>query len=68
MPNISFCGLDCDICSYKTDNNCVTCRVGCGTVCYGRCEVALCVMERKLEACSFCPEYPCGKFLAKRAY
>ena len=68
MPDIAFCGLDCDHCSYRTDNNCVTCRVGRGTVCHGRCDVALCVIEKKLNLCQDCPEYPCQKYLLTRNY
>jgi hypothetical protein len=68
MPNISFCGLDCDHCSYRTDKTCVTCREGRGTVCYGRCDVALCVIEKKLGVCQDCAAYPCKKFLATRNY
>jgi hypothetical protein len=55
MPDIAFCGLDCDHCSYRMDNHCVTCLVGRGQVCHGRCDVALCVIEKGIDVCQNCP-------------
>jgi hypothetical protein len=68
MPNISYCGLDCDDCTYRKDQNCVTCCKGAGTVWYGKCVVAKCVIDKKLNTCQDCPQYPCKDFLVTRNY
>ena len=64
MANYSVCGIDCDTCKYKQENGCKGCRV-CAPkgecVWGGRCELYDCAVEKKLEHCGLCGDFPCAK-------
>ncbi len=59
MANLSYCGIDCDACSYRESVNCETCRAYKGDIWHGTCTVAKCVLGRGLEDCGQCDDFPC---------
>jgi len=59
MSNLSYCGIDCDVCTYREAQNCKTCREYKGDIWHGTCTVAKCVLEKGLEDCGQCDVFPC---------
>ena len=57
--NLSVCGIDCDVCEYKTANNCPGCRVLKGTPFWGKCDLYACAIKKNLPHCGKCEEFPC---------
>ena len=53
-PLFSLCGLNCGLCTMRLGGHCPGC--GCGN---RPCKVARCAMERGVEYCFECPDYPC---------
>ena len=53
-PLFSLCGLNCGLCTMKLGGYCPGCGQG-----NKPCKVARCGMERGIEYCYECPEYPC---------
>ena len=68
MKNIpSYCGIDCKTCEYKDKENCSGCKKVKGKVFWGQCQVASCCIEKELDNCGLCTDFPC-KLLKKFAY
>ena len=63
----SRCGLYCGSCRYREKTNCPGCRVCGGDVFWGKCELAACSIDRQLDGCGKCNEFPCEK-LKKFSY
>lgn len=61
MSNYSVCGIDCDICRYRTEQGCQGCSALSGKVFWGECELYMCNSEKKQEHCGRCAEFPCEK-------
>lgn len=64
--NISSCGIDCDACKFKNENNCESCRIVAPKgqcVWSGRCELFDCATEKKLPHCGKCDNFPCQKLI-----
>ena len=55
----SYCGLVCSSCSFREKNSCPTCRAAQGKMFWGMCKLAACCIQRKLDHCGQCPEFPC---------
>lgn len=59
--NLSVCGIDCDVCKFKLNND----RTGChnikGKVFWGECELYQCNAEKKQLHCGKCSQFPCAK-------
>ena len=53
-PLFSLCGLNCGLCTMRIGGHCPGCGQG-----NRPCKVARCAMERGVEYCFECPEYPC---------
>ena len=61
--NISSCGLDCDTCHFKVEENCPGCHALKGKPHWSReeaCDLYACADEKKLPHCGTCGEFPCG--------
>ena len=59
MSNYSVCGIDCDQCKYKEEQNCSGCKAKQGVVFWGKCDLYACSKDKKLEHCGKCSEFPC---------
>ena len=55
----TYCGLDCDNCSFKISHNCGGCRATNGQPFYGSCKVADCAIKRNKRFCGECENFPC---------
>jgi len=64
-PNISYCGIDCEVCAIQT--GCPGCRKAAGKLFWGDCALARCCMEKQHEHCGQCREFPCD-MLKEYAY
>jgi len=58
--NLSICGIDCDECKYKAENDCQGCRAIKGTPFWGECALYICAIKKNLPHCGKCEEFPCG--------
>lgn len=56
---VSLCGLNCLLCTMHIGGYCPGCGGGDGNQ---GCAIARCGMEHRVEFCSLCPDYPCGKY------
>ncbi|HKL99881.1 MAG TPA: DUF3795 domain-containing protein [Mobilitalea sp.] len=56
--SIGICGLVCNLCSGKS--NCSGCRCK-----DGNCSIKKCSLEKELDYCFLCNEYPCGEEMFK---
>lgn len=56
---LSLCGLNCGLCLMKLDGYCPGCGGGAGNQ---SCTVARCSLQRGVEYCFQCPEYPCQSY------
>jgi hypothetical protein len=61
MANYSVCGIDCDICKFKTENNCMGCHEIKGKVFWGDCQLYSCCKEKNLKHCGKCNTFPCDE-------
>jgi hypothetical protein len=61
MPNdlAARCGIYCGDCDYREKMNCPGCSAATGKMFWGKCEVALCCMDKGLDHCGLCPDFPC---------
>ena len=57
----SSCGINCDECEYKEKVNCPGCIAAKGQMFWGKCELAMCCVEKGLQHCGQCSEFPCDK-------
>jgi len=63
-PNLaSPCGAYCGECRYYK-NGCPGCGYVKGKPFWGECRFYSCVMEKKVEHCGLCPDFPCDYFLS----
>ena len=53
-PLFSLCGLNCGLCTMRLGGHCPGCGQG-----NRPCKVARCAMQRGVEYCFECPDYPC---------
>ena len=56
-PLFSLCGLNCGLCTMRLGGHCPGCGQG-----NRPCKVARCAMQRGVEYCFQCPDYPCGLY------
>lgn len=61
MANYSVCGIDCDTCKFKAEQNCEGCQLLKGKVFWGECELYKCSSEKGHEHCGMCSDFPCSK-------
>lgn len=61
MANYSICGIDCDACKFKTEQNCKGCKAIKGRVFWGACELYSCNAEKEQDHCGKCKQFPCDK-------
>lgn len=61
MANYSVCGINCDTCKYKEEQNCKGCKLSEGKIFWGECELYKCSAEKKYEHCGKCSDFPCAK-------
>lgn len=61
MMNYSVCGIDCDSCKFKNEQNCKGCRQIEGKVFWGNCELYRCNAEKSQNNCGECKQFPCDK-------
>lgn len=59
--NLSVCGIDCDVCKFKLNDNCVGCHNIKGKVFWGECELYQCNAEKNQLHCGKCSQFPCAK-------
>lgn len=55
----TYCGLVCETCDYKDKCNCGGCVLTLGNPFHGACPVAACAIQKGLEHCGKCKEFPC---------
>lgn len=60
MHKYTYCGLDCCNCDYKEKCNCKGCKETCGEPFHGSCRLAKCAINKNVEYCSLCDEFPCS--------
>ena len=61
--NLSSCGIDCDVCRFKTEQNCPGCGVLEGKPHWSReeaCDLYACASDKNLPHCGKCGEFPCA--------
>ncbi len=63
----SRCGTNCDQCEYKEKVNCPGCIKAKGLIFWGKCDLATCCIEKELQHCGQCSNFPCDK-LREYAY
>ncbi|MGV8145756.1 MAG: DUF3795 domain-containing protein [Alkaliphilus sp.] len=56
---MAFCGTYCETCDWKEKMNCKGCKGHMSNVFWGKCLVASCAIEKKLNHCGECDELPC---------
>ena len=62
--NISVCGIDCDACKYKEEQNCPGCRAHKGRPFWGECNHLYdCVVAKNLPHCGKCEDFPCQELI-----
>ena len=61
MANYSACGIDCDICKAKTEQNCKGCKAIQGKVFWGDCELYQRNQSKNQSHCGQCAGFPCDK-------
>ena len=53
------CGIVCEGCKFIRENNCGGCRETGGNPFWGECRLAKCSIEKELEHCGECSDFPC---------
>ena len=64
--NISVCGIDCEVCSFKKEGKCSSCRIAAANgqcVWGGRCETHDCAINQGYSHCGECASFPCQRLL-----
>lgn len=59
--NISSCGINCDKCKFKEEQNCTGCHAHKGQPFWGVCELYACADGKDISHCGKCSEFPCQK-------
>ncbi len=59
MKEIAMCGLDCRNCGWRIRVGCPGCKAAMGHMSYGNCAVALCCIDKEIDHCGLCAEFPC---------
>jgi len=59
MKNYSICGIDCNSCKFKLEQNCQGCKSLKGKVFWGECDLYKCNSEKNQEHCGKCSNFPC---------
>ena len=57
---IAYCGLACVLCSSADCSGCVS-EIACGK----DCAIGKCAVEKGVDGCYACPDYPCGEDMLK---
>lgn len=57
---IGYCGIDCTKCSSFKDNTCQGCKTEINIE-TSKCQILICAIEKSIEYCSDCLEFPCEK-------
>ena len=57
---IAYCGLACVLCSNTDCSGCVS-EIACGK----DCAIGKCAVEKGVDGCYACPDYPCGEDMLK---
>ena len=60
--NLSSCGIDCDACKFKIEQNCPGCYTLKGKPSWsadGTCDLYTCAAGKSLYHCGQCGEFPC---------
>ncbi len=60
----SRCGLYCSDCDYRVKMNCPGCIKANGKMFWGECELFKCCVEKELQHCGQCSDFPCDKLKA----
>lgn len=55
----SRCGIYCGECAYREKTKCPGCVAAQGTMFWGKCELALCSIDKGIEDCGQCVTFPC---------
>ena len=53
------CGIYCGECDYREKMGCPGCAGAAGAMFWGTCPIAVCCMDRELEHCGLCKDFPC---------
>jgi hypothetical protein len=62
----TYCGKNCEECTYKAELSCPGCQIGPGRVLNGECKLARCCREKGHETCETCAlKRNCGTWLDK---
>lgn len=56
---LSRCGINCDTCKFRVENNCRTCHEQEGQLFWGQCPLAHCSIEKEINDCSQCSDFVC---------
>ncbi|WP_105615310.1 DUF3795 domain-containing protein [Vallitalea okinawensis] len=64
MNTYSICGINCTKCEYKEKCGCKGCRESKGIMFWGECKLAKCAIEKKLDHCGLCSNFPCDDLKA----
>ena len=56
---IAFCGTYCGVCEWKDKIGCKGCKDNRGIMFWGKCDKAICCIEKGLEHCGECSDMPC---------
>ena len=61
MSDYSTCGIDCDNCKFRLEQNCRGCKLSQGKVFWGECELYKCNSDKAQVHCGQCKQFPCDK-------
>jgi hypothetical protein len=61
----AICGRYCGTCTAYEDGSCCGCGYQLGQTCRGECPLfQCCIIDRGLEHCGLCPDFPCQVFVS----
>lgn len=58
--NLAYCGTDCGPCEWKAKTGCKGCKEQKSEMFWGKCEIALCAINKEVAHCGQCSEFPCA--------
>ncbi|TXT58159.1 MAG: hypothetical protein BAJALOKI2v1_430026 [Promethearchaeota archaeon] len=62
------CGIICDPCPFYLEEKEIKCE-GClknkGDIFWGECKIAKCAIEKEMEHCGLCVEFPCERIISQ---
>jgi Protein of unknown function (DUF3795) len=64
MEQMAYCGLDCGTCEHREKTGCPGCRAAAGTMFWGECDLAMCCIDKGIEHCAQCDDFPCPHLMA----